>query len=48
MEGYWLTVFGQQGPNVPVRVAAAGREVDEIVRVNGQWLIKSRDVAPKD
>ena len=48
MEGYWLTVFGQQGPNVPVRVAAAGREVDELVRVNGQWLIKSRDVAPKD
>ena len=48
MEGYWLTVFGQQVPNVPVRVAAAGREVDEIVRVNGQWLIKSRDVAPKD
>lgn len=48
MEGYWLTVFAQQGPNVPVRVAAAGREVDELVRVNGQWLIKSRDVAPKD
>ncbi len=48
MEGYWLTVFGQQGPNVPVRVAAAGREVDELVRVNGQWLIKTRDVAPKD
>lgn len=48
MEGYWLTVFAQQGPNVPVRVAAAGREVDELVRVNGQWLIKLRDVAPKD
>jgi SnoaL-like protein len=47
MEGYWLTVFAQQGPNTPVRVAAAGREVDELVRVNGQWLIKSRDVAPK-
>ncbi len=48
LEGYWLTVFGQQGPNVPVRVAAAGREVDELVRVNGQWLIRLRDVAPKD
>jgi hypothetical protein len=33
---------------VPVRVAAAGREVDEIVRVNGHWLIESRDVAPPD
>jgi len=35
MEAYWMTVFGQAGPNVAVRVAAAGREVDEIVRVNG-------------
>ena len=48
VEGYWQTVFGSQGPNVPVRVAAAGREVNEIVRLNGQWLIQSRDVAPKD
>lgn len=48
MEAYWMTVFGQARPNVPVRVAAAGREVDELVRVNGQWLIKTRDVAPKD
>ena len=48
MEAYWMTVFAQAGPNVPVRVAAAGREVDELVRVNGQWLIKFRDVAPKD
>ncbi|HXX20630.1 MAG TPA: nuclear transport factor 2 family protein [Candidatus Acidoferrum sp.] len=48
LEGYWQTVFGAQGPNVPVRVAAAGREINEIVRVNGQWLIQSRDVAPKD
>jgi SnoaL-like domain len=48
LEGYWLTVFAGQGPTVPVRVAAAGREVDELVRLNGQWLIQSRDVAPKD
>jgi SnoaL-like protein len=48
LEAYWMTVFAQAGPNVPVRVAAAGREVDELVRVNGQWLIKFRDVAPKD
>jgi hypothetical protein len=46
--GYWQTVFASQGPNVPVRVAAAGREVNDIVRVDGQWLIQSRDVAPKD
>jgi len=48
LQAYWQTVFAGQGPNVPVRVAAAGREVDELVRLNGQWLIQSRDVAPKD
>jgi len=48
LEAYWMTVFAQAGPNVPVRVAAAGREVDELVRLNGQWLIKWRDVAPKN
>jgi SnoaL-like domain len=48
IEGYWLTVFAGQGTAVPVRVAAAGREVDNLVRMNGQWLIQSRDVAPKD
>jgi len=48
VEGYWQTVFAGQGPTVPVRVAAAGREVNTLVRVNGQWLIQVRDVAPKD
>lgn len=43
-----MTVFAQNGSAVPVRVAAAGREEDEVVRVNGQWLIKTRDVAPTD
>jgi len=45
---YWMTVFGAGGVNTPGRVAAAGREVDELVRVNGQWLIQLRDVAPQD
>jgi uncharacterized protein (TIGR02246 family) len=48
LEAYWQTVFGAVGQNVPVRVAAAGRSVDQLVRVNGQWLIQSRDVAPRD
>jgi 3-phenylpropionate/cinnamic acid dioxygenase small subunit len=48
IEAYWQTVFGAQGQNTPVRVAAAGRSIDQLVRVNGQWLIQSRDVAPKD
>jgi uncharacterized protein (TIGR02246 family) len=48
LEAYWMTVFAAAGPKESARVAAAGREVDELVRVNGQWLIKTRDVAPKD
>ena len=46
IHAYWQTVFGAQGQTTPVRVAAAGRSIDELVRVNGQWLIKSRNVAP--
>jgi uncharacterized protein (TIGR02246 family) len=46
-DSYWMTVFGAAGPETPVRVAAAGRGVDELVRVNGQWLIKNRNVAPQ-
>jgi uncharacterized protein (TIGR02246 family) len=48
LEAYWQTVFGAAGQSVPVRVAAAGRSIDQLVRVNGQWLIQSRDVAPRD
>ena len=47
LEAYWMTVFAADGPKVPARVAAAGREVDELVRANGKWLIQLRDVAPK-
>lgn len=47
LEAYWMTVFAAAGPDSPSRVAAAGREVDELVRTGGQWLIKLRDVAPK-
>ena len=42
-----MTVVAAGGPNVPLR-AGADEEVDELVRVNGQWLIKTRDVAPQD
>ena len=48
MQAYWMTVFGAASEKTPPRVAAAGREVDELVRMNGEWLIKVRDVAPKD
>jgi uncharacterized protein (TIGR02246 family) len=46
-DSYWMTVFGAMGQDTPVRVAAAGRGVDQLVRVNGQWLIKNRNVAPQ-
>ena len=46
-DSYWMTVFGASGPETPPRVAAAGRGVDQLVRVNGQWLIKNRNVAPQ-
>ena len=45
---YWMTVFGAIGQNTPPRVAAAGRSIDHLVRVNGQWLIQSRNVAPNE
>ena len=45
---YYLTVSGAAGQNVPPRVAAAGRSVNHLERVNGKWLIKLRDVAPQD
>ena len=47
IDAYYLTVFGAAGQNVPVRVAAAGRSVDQLVRVNGKWLIQNRNVAPR-
>lgn len=48
LQAYWMTVFASGGANTPTRLAAAGREIDDLVRVNGQWLIKLRDVAPKE
>jgi uncharacterized protein (TIGR02246 family) len=48
LQAYWMTVFAAGGEKTPARVAAAGREIDELVRLNGQWLIKARDVAPKE
>ena len=44
---YWLTVNGAGGGSPPA-VVAAGRGVDHLVKVDGQWLIQIRDVAPQD
>lgn len=48
VEAYYITAFGAGGENAPLRVAAVGRSVDDLVRVNGQWLIRKRNVAPQD
>ena len=48
IEAYYITAIAAGGANTPLRVAGVGRSVDELVRLNGQWLIKSRNVAPQD
>ena len=45
---YWVTYFGANGPDSPARMIAVGRSVDHLVKVNGQWLIQKRDIAPQD
>ncbi|MEY4641136.1 MAG: hypothetical protein RLZZ227_1130 [Pseudomonadota bacterium] len=44
---YWQTVFGPAKQGDTPRVAAAGYGIDDLVRVDGKWLIKLRDVAPQ-
>jgi hypothetical protein len=48
LHSYWMTVFAAVDANSQPRVAAVGRGIDDIVRVDGHWLIKARDVAPQD
>lgn len=48
LEAYWLEVSPRNGTNAPAKFVNAGREVEELERINGQWLIKLRDPAPKN
>jgi hypothetical protein len=48
LRSYWTTTLAGEEPNAPARVAAVGWERNELVRVNGKWLIKVRDTQPKD
>jgi len=45
---YWVTYFGANGTDSPARMVSVGRGVDDIVRVNGEWLIQLRNIAPED
>jgi uncharacterized protein (TIGR02246 family) len=45
---YWMTVFGPAEQGEMPRVAAVGRGIDELVKIDGQWLIRLRNVAPEN
>ena len=45
---YYLTVSGAMGRDTPPRIVAAGQSFDTMERLNGKWLLKTRDVAAKD
>lgn len=45
---YWVTYYGANGADSPARMIQVGRSVDDLVRVNNQWLIQSRNIAPQD
>jgi len=45
---YWLTVYGPSGVWTGPRVASVGRAIDEVRRIDGEWLIQSRNIAPED
>jgi hypothetical protein len=48
LRAYYMTAFAAEGQGAAPRVAAVGWESNDLVRVNGQWLVKVRDVAPKE
>ncbi len=48
LRAYYMTAFAGEGQGGAPRVAAVGWESNELVRVNGKWLVKVRDVAPKE
>jgi len=48
LRAYWTTIFAGDAPGAPARIAAVGWERNELVHVNGKWLIKVRDTQPKD
>lgn len=41
-DAYWMGVL-KTG-----EIVSTGREVNELVRIDGRWLISFRDVAPDD
>ena len=46
LDAYYLTARAAGGQDAPLSVLAVGRSVDELVRLNGRWLIQTRNVQP--
>jgi hypothetical protein len=46
IDSYWFTAMATKPPNGEPKISLVGRCEDEVVRVNGKWLIKSRNVFP--
>jgi uncharacterized protein (TIGR02246 family) len=44
---YWLTMAAATG-DTPPSVVAVGVGVDELVRIDGEWLIRVRNVTPDE
>ena len=45
-DAYYLTARAAGGQDQPLQVVAVGRSVDDLVRLNGKWLIQVRNVQP--
>jgi 3-phenylpropionate/cinnamic acid dioxygenase small subunit len=45
-ESYWMTMYPPQGPGKQPAVGSVGRDVNDLARINGKWLITLRNVAP--
>ena len=45
-DAYYITARAAGGQDQPLQVVAVGRSVDDLVRLNGKWLIKVRNVQP--
>ena len=48
VEAYYITAIAAGGNTAPLRVAGDGRSIDDLLRLNGQWLINTRNVSPQD
>lgn len=47
-QGYWIAFMAGSGENTQPTIVGVGREVNEVVRVGGKWLIQVRDIVPQD